>query len=38
MYSTVIGVILFIVNNCCMRVLMYAKMQKEIKNEETRLF
>ena len=30
--------ILFIVNYCCTRVLLYAKMLKEIENEETRLF
>ena len=29
---------LFIVDYCCMHVLLYAKMQKETKNEETRLF
>ena len=30
--------ILFIVNNCCMCVLMFAKMLKETENEETRFF
>ena len=30
--------ILFIVNYYCTRVLLYAKMLKEIENEETRLF
>ena len=30
--------ILFIVNYCCTRVLMYAKTLKETENEETRLF
>ena len=30
--------ILFIVNYCCTRVLLYAKMLKETENEETRLF
>ena len=29
---------LFIVNYCCTRVLLYAKMLKETENEETRLF
>ena len=30
--------ILYIVNYCCTRVLLYAKMLKETENEETRLF
>ena len=30
--------ILFIVNYCCTRVLLYAKMLKETENEDTRLF
>ena len=30
--------ILFIVNYCCTRVLLFAKMLKETENEETRLF
>ena len=30
--------ILFIVNYCCTRVLLYAKMLKETENEETRFF
>ena len=30
--------ILFIANYCCTRVLLYAKMLKEIENEETRRF
>ena len=30
--------ILFIFDYCCMHVLLYAKMQKETENEETRLF
>ena len=30
--------ILFIVNYCCTRVLLYAKILKEIENKETRLF
>ena len=32
------SLILFIVNYCCMRGLLYAKMLKETENEETRLF
>ena len=30
--------VLFIVNYCCTRVLLYAKMLKETENEETRFF
>ena len=30
--------VLFIVNYCCTRVLLYAKMLKKTENEETRLF
>ena len=30
--------ILFVVDYCCMRVLLYAKMLQETENEETRLF
>ena len=29
---------LFIINYCCTRVLLYAKMLKEIENKKTRLF